>query len=343
MFRMSPHDKPSVLMQKILKFIGKSETDSVGGGAHHYILQLSGSHEFLLSDVPLVCIRCVAMKQPGVPISVTLVKVSQRVIQHVDDAIAAMSISAAQDDLLLPCRPQDSVVPPHNHLVCIDIFDIRHRLRARVCCMERLDKLADEQKLRNESNIKELERQKKGHGRKIDVLKESELLWSLLKENDALLWVRLELFSGDSLLCPAVATRPVYVTNEQSDCIRFDEWKELDVQMSSVPLGARMCVSLMYCPASKFQAVDAAGVRCIGWVNQHVFNNEDVVAAGIVQLRLWQNNDVTPINPMSMPYDNPSGDAGQIFLEFPRRLHDVVFSGTRDTQVRFVIDHLLYI
>jgi hypothetical protein len=38
--------------------------------------------------------------------------------------------------------------------------------------------------------------------------------------------------------------------------------------------------------------------------------NADIAAAGIVQLRLWHNNDVTPINPMSMPYDNSSGNAG---------------------------------
>lgn len=335
-FRMSAHDKPSALMKKILKFIFKDK-DGGDGDMHHYVLQLSGSHEFLLSDVPLVCIRCVALKEPGVPISVNLVKVGQSVIGHVEDAISGMSISAAPEEPSSGASErQQSSTTSDNDLVCIDIFDVSQRVRARVCCMERLDKLADEQKVRNESNIKELEKQKKGHGRKIDVLRENELLCSLLKDNDALLWTRLELFSGDTSLCPAVATKPVYVTNEQSDCIRFDEWKELDVQTCHVPLGARMCVSLMYCSASKFQAVDGAGVRCIGWVNQHMFDNADIAAAGIVQLRLWHNNDVTPINPMSMPYDNSSGNAGQIFLEFPRRLHDVIYSGSQQTQVLLV-------
>ncbi len=334
-FRMLAHDKPSLLMTKILGFIGNKGGDT---DVRNYVLQLSGSHEFLLSDVPLVCIRCVALKEPGVPISVKLVKVSQSVIQKVDDDIAVMSISAAEEETSSsPSEPQESATRPNNDLVCIDIFDVSHRLRVRVSCMERLDKLADEQKKRNESNMKELEKQKKGHESKLEVLKEKELLGSLLKENDALLWIRLELFSGDTSLCPAIATKPVYVTNEQSDCIRFDEWKELDMQTRFVPLGARMCVSLMYCSASNFRAIDGSGARCIGWVNQHIFDSRDVAAAGIVQLRLWHNNDVTPINPVSMPYDNPSGDAGQIFLEFPRRLHDVVFSSSQQTEVRFEV------
>jgi hypothetical protein len=329
-FRMSSRDKPSMLMDKILKYIGnKCSYDK-----QSFVLKLSGSHEFLLSDVPLVCIRCVALKSPGDPISVSLVKVSQSVSRDVDDAIAGMSISAAAEELSgVPPEHQESISRVQNDLICIDIADVDTRLRVRVCCMERFNELAEEQKLQNESNIKELERHKKGHGRKLDVLKENELLWYLLRENDALLWIRLELFSGDTSLCPAVATKPVFVTLEQSDCVRFDEWKDLDLKVCHVPLGARMCVSLMYCPASKFQAIDGSGVRCIGWVNQHIFDSNDVVTCGIVQLSLWQNNNITPINPMSMPYDNPSGNAGLVFLEFPRRLHDVVFSGAQQMKV----------
>jgi hypothetical protein len=329
-FRMMAHNKPSVLLKKIFDFIGRSELYS--DDMQHFVLKLSGTHEFLLSDVPLVCIRCVALQDPSRPISVTLVKVSQSVSRDVDDAIAAMSISAAAEETL-PTAQQDRIPRPGNDFVCFDIYDVCDSLRVRLCCVERLDMLAEEQKIQNESNLKELEKQKRGHGRKFDVLKDNELLWFLLKENDALLWVRLELFSGDSLLCPAVATRPVHVTAEQSDCVRFDEWKELDLKTCFVPLGSRMCVSLMYCSASKFQSLDGSGVRCVGWVNQHMFDNNDIMAAGTAQLRLWQNNDVTPINPMSMPYDNPRGNAGQIFLEFPRRLLDVVFSGSQQTKV----------
>jgi hypothetical protein len=333
-FRMMAHNKPSVLLQKILAFIGKS--DMYSDDMQHFVLKLTGTHEFLLSDVPLVCIRCVALQDPSRPISVTLVKVSQSVGRNVDDAIAAMSISASVEDTPPPVHHQQHASRPENDFVCIDIYDVCNSLRVRVCSMERLDMLADEQRVHNESNLKELEKQKRGHGRKLDVLRDNELLSFLLKENDALLWVRLELFSGDSLLCPAVATRPVLVTAEQSDCVRFDEWKDLDLQTCFIPLGSRMCVSLMYCSASKFQAADGPGVRCIGWVNQHMFDNNDIMAAGAAQLRLWQNNDVTPINPMSMPYDNPRGNAGQIFLEFPRRLLDVVFSGSQQSKVRCV-------
>ncbi len=333
-FRMLVHNKPSVLLKKILAFIGKS--DMYSDDMQHFVLKLSGSHEFLLSDVPLACIRCVALQDPGRPIDVTLVKVSQSAGRDVDDAIAAMSISAtAEEQPVGPSKHQDGALRPDNDLVCIDIFDVCNSLRVRVCCMERLDKLANEQKAQNESNLKELEKQKRGHGRKLELLRDNELLWFLLKENDALLWVRLELFSGDTLLSPAVATRPVYVTVEQSDCVRFDEWKELDLPTCFVPLGSRLCVSLMYCPASKFQAIDGPGVRCIGWVNQHTFDSDDIMVAGMAQLRLWQNNDITPINPMSMPYDNPRGNAGQIFLEFPRRLLDVAYSGSQQTKVRF--------
>lgn len=331
-FRMSPHDKPSVLLKKIFKVMGKGDDNS--DDIRHYILKLSGSHEFLLSDVPLVCIRCVALKDPNKPISFTLVKVSQPIGHDVDEVLAAMSISAAPEEQTgIPSDQTETTACLDSDIVRIDIFDVENRLRVRVCCMERLDKLADEQNMRNESNLKELEKQKKGHGRKLDVLRENELLRFLLKENDALLWVRLELFSGDTLLCPAVHSKPVYVTAEQADCVRFDEWKELDLQTCFVPLGARLCISLMYCPASKFQTIDGSGVRCVGWVNQHIFDNNDVVTAGIVQLRLWQNNDITPINPMSMPYDNPGGNAGQIFLEFPRRVYDVVFGASQQTKV----------
>ena len=331
-FRMTGHDKPGVLMKKILGLIGASEDEQ------HYLLRLTGVNEFLLSEVPLACIRCVAMRDPNVPISMTLVRVSQSVGRSIDDDMAAMAISVSPEERSDGLSEHQQSVPgPDNDFKCIDFYDVGNRLRVRVCCMERLDKLADEQKILNEFNL-ELERQKKGHARKLDVLKENELLWSMLKESDALLWVRLELFSGDTLLCPAISTKPVYVTAAQSDCVRFDEWKELDLQTCFVPLGARMCVSLMYCSATKFQASDGLGSRCIGWVNQHVFGIDDVMATGMVQLRLWQNNDVTPINPISMPYDNPRGYAGQIFLEFPERLHDVVFSGGKQTLVSMLCE-----
>jgi len=337
-FRMTGHERPSVLMKKILSHINASDEEQ------HFILKVTGVNEFLLSDVPLACIRCVAMssaEKNGVPISMTLVRVSESFGRNIDESMAAIVASASPEELAggVP-EHQQSLPLADNDCKCIDIYDVGTRLRVRACCMERLDKLADEQKILNEFNIKELERQKKGHARKLDVLKENELLWFLLKENDALLWIRLELFSGDTLLCPFVCTKPVYVTAAQSDCVRFDEWKEFDLLTCFVPLGARMCVSLMYCSATKFQASDASASRCIGWVNQHIFGIDDVMAAGMVQLRLWQNNDVTPINPISMPYDNPSGNAGQIFLEFPRRLHDVVFSGNQ-TLVRLCV-HDLY-